>query len=127
MTDIVHVTQEIFEDSGIHLMARITGQDAANITQADISSIAYAVYDLNVPKTAIASGALVVATVVYNTLQTDSRWRTDSTGYNFRWAAPAALFATGDTQYGAVVRLTPAAGDVFPIEYKIPVRKQFGS
>jgi len=99
-------------------MARITGTDAANIQQADVSSIAYSVYDLDDETTATVTGTLTVSSVVYDTLQTDARWDTDTTGYNFRWDVPASVFADGDKIYRIEIAFTPASGEVYHVVYE---------
>jgi len=110
----------IYEDSGATLMARVLGDDATAIQQADVSSIAYSVYDLD-DTSSPSTGTLTVSDVVYDTLQTDDRWDADTTGYNFKWAAPASLFATGDRVYKVEVAFTPASGEVFHVVWTVTV------
>ena len=100
----------VFEDGGASLMARVVGNAGANIVQADITSISRAVY---IDSTLQATTAPVVATVVFDTLQTDARWAVDSTGYNFRQDVAASVFADGDTIYRVEYKFTPASGEVF--------------
>ena len=71
VTDILRV--DVFEDSGFSIMARIKGQDGANITQASLTSIAIKVFDLSsaTPTTAIVDTTRTIATVVFDTLQVD--------------------------------------------------------
>jgi predicted proteasome-type protease len=117
-----------WEDTGQTLMARVEA-DAANITQAAISSIAYKIYDLSslTPTTELGdSAALVVADVVFDTLQTDSRWDADSTGYNFRHTVAASTLGTGDHKYGVKYTFTPAAGQPFLLEFEIWAKKAYG-
>ncbi len=66
-----------FEDSGHSVMARITGNAATNIVQADITSIAYTVHDLKTGEETVSAGSLSKSTVVFNALQTDARWTVD--------------------------------------------------
>ena len=94
-------------------MARIQGVDAANIVQADISSIAYSIFDLADPTSATDTGSLTVASVVFDALQTDARWSEDETGYNFRWDVPASIPATGTKRYRFEIAFTPGSGEVF--------------
>ena len=108
-----------FEDSGISLMARITGTDAANIAQSDVSSIAYSVFDSNDYSTAVSTGALTVSNVVFNSLQTDARWTTDSTGYNFRWDMPASILTVGDRVYRVEITITPSSGEVYHVVFDV--------
>lgn len=106
---------EAFEDSGVSLMGRIRGHDGENIVQADLSSIAYSVFDVTNPAsvTAGGTGTLTIADVVYDTLQTDSRWTKDSVGFNFLWPVAATHFASGGKTYRFEVAFTPASGAVF--------------
>ena len=110
----------VWEDSGASLMARITGNDATNIQQADVTTIAYTVSSLAtdadtgvVTGTETATGTLTVSSVVFDTLQTDARWTLDSTGYNFRWDVPASIFATGDTVRGDTLQFLEGLGRLF--------------
>jgi hypothetical protein len=112
MSTLIHNLTTI-EDSGFSLMARIQGVDAANIVQADISSIAYSIFDLADPTSATDTGSLTVASVVFDALQTDARWSEDETGYNFRWDVPASIPATGTKRYRFEIAFTPGSGEVF--------------
>ena len=117
----------VWEDSGATLMARVVGQDAANVTQASLTSIAYKVFDLDglTPGTATATGTLVVADTIFDTLQTsDSRWTIDSTGFNFLdvVAGAAANLATGDHRYRIEYVFTPASGQVFTAVFSLYAR-----
>ena len=105
------VKATVWEDGGATLMSRIVGNDAANIVQADITSISRVVFVGSTISTAETTP--VVATVVFDTLQTDARWAVDSTGYNFRQDVAASVFADGDTIYRVEYKFTPASGEVF--------------
>ena len=100
----------VFEDGGASLMARVVGNAGVNILQADITSISRAVF---VGSTLQETTAPVVATAVFDTLQTDARWSEDSTGYNFRDDVAASVFADGDVIYRVEYQFTPASGQVF--------------
>lgn len=109
--DIIKAT--IWEDSGCQIMARIVGNDAANIVQADITSITLDVYDQSSDTQTVTDEALTVASVVFDTLQTDARWTVDATGYNFRHTAEAAKFPTGGSRYRLEYNFNPASGENF--------------
>ncbi len=119
-----------FEARGITLMDRIEGNGGSNITQASISSIAYNVTRYGSLKDAesvtdgtsvISAGALVVSSVVFNTLQTAAPWDSDAdaTGYNFRYDSPAtdrpAVSGGGTYWHRYDVTFTPASGAVFSV------------
>jgi len=93
------------------ILARVH-QDGDLITQAGITSIAYAVYDRSA--TLVGDGSLDVGDCVFDTLQTDLRWTVDRTGYNFLGVIPGELFETGGN-YTVTVVFTPADGSTFPI------------
>ena len=103
---------EGFEDTAITLMARIVDANNDPITQAGISSISYAVHKVDGTEV-VESTALTVSDVVFDTLQTDSIWDTDSTGYNFKHEPGAAAFPDGDTRYRVEYLFTPASGSPF--------------
>ncbi len=114
---------EIFEGAGAYLMARVLGNAGAAVAQADISSIAYTIYDLDDTSSSSSDGSLTVANVVYDTLQTDARWSKDSTGYNFGWSAGAALFRDGGKVYQVEVEFTPASGENFVHVFLVTVKE----
>lgn len=111
----------VWEDSGCALLARVRGNSAANVTQATISSIALSVFDLTsaTPDTATTTATPVVASTIFDTLQTDDRWTKDTTGYNFAYAVPAATLATGGRIYQFEFLLTPSSGEVFHVVFQV--------
>jgi hypothetical protein len=113
---------EVLEDSGKRLMNRITDDSGTDLEQADVSSIAYTVYDAADLSSSTASGSLTVSTVIYDTLQTDSAWDTDSTGYNFGWSAPSSIFSKGGILNKVEIAFTPASGEAFKLIWFVRVR-----
>lgn len=109
-----------WEDSGTSLMCRLRGVDGDLVARADLSSIAYSVFDEDDTDAEPDEGTLTVADVVYDTLQTDSRWTKDGTGYNFRWDTPAALLADGGRRYRFEVKFTPVSGEPFHVVWRVP-------
>jgi len=116
----------VWEDSGATCMARIVGSDAGNIQQADISSIACTVTRTDT-SAAVATPAIVVANTVFDTLQTDSRWTKDTTGYNFRHTILAASLAESDITYRVEYAFTPSSGQVFHVVFELRSRKIYRS
>lgn len=116
----------VWEDSGAAMMARIVGNDAAAITQATVTSITRHTYDLDAasPTTDIEDPgtSLTVSTVVFDTLQTDSRWTEDSTGYNFRDDVDDTLFSTGGNRYRVEYVVEPSSGAKFHVVYEVTAR-----
>ena len=113
------------------LLARVVGYDGANITQSDISSATYAVWLLDEQdadsRTAVTGHgvtALTVSDIIYNTLQTDSIWTKDSTGYNFKHTVPISTnqaFAMAGREYLVEYKLTPASGEVIVVRFRVAV------
>ena len=115
----------IYEDSGITCMARIQGDDAAYITQATTSTIVLKTFK-NVSTTATSTTSLTVSSTVFDALQTDARW-SDSTGYNFRYAVPAAVFDAGDATYRLEFYFTPTSGSAYWVIFSIDTVEVFSS
>jgi hypothetical protein len=66
----------IWEDSGVQLLARVNRADNTPLLQAEITSITGKVFllDSTTPTTASSTPTVTVASVIFDTLQTDSRW-----------------------------------------------------
>ena len=107
------------EDSTFTLLARVH-VDGMIWVEADVASITYKVWDMTDSSTTIASGSLVVADVVHDTLQTDAIWSVDATGYNFEHKV-ASTVITEPGMYRIEHKVTLDSGDVFfltPYEIK---------
>lgn len=92
----------------------------ANIAQADISSISYAIFSVvGSTVTSVATGTLTVANVVYDALQTGAPWTEDTTGYNFRWDVAASVYTfVGGVKYRFQVVFNPASGEDWPAVFE---------
>jgi len=131
MADATPIYGTAFKGGSAILMARVVDVDAGVIVQADITSIAYSVYLLDdsdpTSRTAVtghAAVALVVANTIYDTLQTDASWTADTTGYNFRHVvnrSTAEAFGTSGRNYLVEHTLTPAAGQIILLQFRINV------
>ena len=117
----------IWEDSGYTVLARILGHDGDAVQQADVSAISYTVEESTDPSTEVASGTLTVSSVVYNTLQTDSRWARDTTGFNFAAAMPATTVPNGSMTYLVDYTFTPATGQQYHFPVVLHTRDLFAS
>ena len=118
---------EAFEDAGLALMARVYGNSAVAITQASLSGITYTVIDKTTLAVVVASTALTVSSVVFDTLQTDARWVKDSTGYNFRHDLAAAALPDGDSTYRVEYTFTPTIAAVFKLVFEVATVNLLGS
>ena len=122
MADATIWKGEAFEDSGVAIMARVVGNDGENLTQAGVTGITFQVFKLP-STTATVTGTLTVAAVMFDTLQTDSRWGEDETGYNFRYDVPAATLAEGGEVYQFEVLFNPANGEDFFVLGQVSTKK----
>jgi hypothetical protein len=115
---------QVWEDGGATCLARVHGNDAAAITQATISTITYKLYDVTgaTPTTVVTSASLTVASVVYDALQTDSRWTADGTGYNFAHTVAAASLSDANRAYRVEYRFVPATGEAFHAVFELHTR-----
>lgn len=117
---MIHAIEAWF-GSTPYLMWRVENAAGTHAQQADVSSISWTSYDAcDTPWTQKATGTLVVADVVFDTLQTDAKWTTrssDSLGYNLGILTTTSMFPAGDTTYVVVFSLTLTDGQVIPIYY----------
>jgi hypothetical protein len=113
------IPAQAFKNGTLPLMARVYDQAGQLLTQAAVTSIAYSIYELDDDdpdvRGAVAGHAAVSLTktdVIFNTLQTDALWASDTTGYNFRHTPPigtSQAFAKAGRHYLVEYRITPSA------------------
>lgn len=106
------------------LMARVQGAAATNITQATVTALSYtvdqydseddAIADANATSVATSTNLTPVSSYVYDSLQTDNDWQADTTGYNFKFTAPAASFPVGNKWVRVEAWVDPTSGEDFP-------------
>ena len=116
-----------YEDGGVSLMARHRGNDGAYITRTSLNSISVKVFDKSDPSTTLQSTTLNVSTVVFDTLQTDTRWTKDSTGYNFRHDVPGSWLESGNKTYRIEYKFDPVAGEDFFLVFEVRTANILGS
>ena len=119
------------KDASVTCLARVVGNDASEIQQADISSGVYSVYllddndaDSRTAVTGHAAGELTIASVIFDTLQTDDLWTVDSTGYNFKHVLDVSsnqAFATAGRRFLVEYTLTPASGQLIKVRFRVNV------
>lgn len=110
-------TDPIFEDSGATLRNRIQDSTGSYINQASISSIALKVYNKLDMSNTVATASPVVATCIYNSLQT---WSFDTTGWNFQYLTLASQ-VTDAGEYRYEFKFIPASGENFFVLWDVPV------
>lgn len=112
----------IYEQSSVVVLARVKRVGSnAYLTIASTSMITVTTYNASTG-TLIATTLPTVATSVFDTLQTDNRWRVDELGYNVAFALSQAHFPDGNTNYGIEVLIQPTDG--FDVRFKVNVRTE---
>lgn len=111
-TDIV--TAVVWEDNDVTCLARVQ-LAGVNATQAVFASIKRNIYDIDsaTPTTNLDGSTLTIASVVFDTLQTDGRWTEDETGYNFRTTVAGSIFTTANHRYRIECEAVGASGEKF--------------
>ena len=115
----------IWEDTSPFMMARVFKNDGSAMLQADVTSIAYKVVDQGAPTVLVLGGALVKASVVFDTYQTDSKWSYDSTGYNFGFSLPEGAFPLGSKTYSVDINFVMVVGVDIAAGWEIETKKRF--
>ncbi len=131
MADAADIHGTAFKNGSVTLLARVVGADGDPIVQADVASAEYSVYllddrdaDARDAVTAHDGVALNVASIVFNSLQTDSLWTVDETGYNFRHVLDVSAnqaFAIAGRRYLVEFELTPGSGQVILVRFRVNV------
>jgi len=117
-----HAKGFVYEDSTFTLMSRFEVLGVKGV-QADCSSITIKVWDASDFTTTVLSASLVVANVVYDTLQT-VMWEEDATGYNFRYDVADNICVTPGAEYLFEVRITTTGGKLPAIKWgPLPCRE----
>jgi len=131
MADAIDIHGSALKNGSATLLARVVGKDAQPITQADISSAKYSVYllddddpDSRTAVTGHSDVALVVADLIFDTLQTDDLWTVDDVGYNLRHVLDVSAnqaFTIAGRRYLVEFELTPADGQIILVRFRINV------
>lgn len=97
------------------MRARFEAEDGDAWVQADVTSIARKIFDLDstTPDTSLDTSAPAVAAVIFDTLQTPSTWEEDAEGYNFRDVVAASIVIEGGHRYRVEYTFTMATGKTY--------------
>lgn len=130
-----HQTGVALKNSAPIFLARVVGNDGSYLQQANLSSIAYGIFSLNPndpdSETAVtghSAVSLTIASVVWDTLQSDALWMNDdgeyvdATGYNFRFQPSIAsnqAFPVAGVEYLVRVTMTPSSGQKIVVCWKV--------
>lgn len=130
MANAADIQGTVFKNGSATLLGRVVGADGSAITQSDISSAKYTVYQLDEDDadagTPIAGHADVaitpVGSLIFDTLQNDDLWDVDSTGYNFKHVLDVSAnqaFAVAGRTYRVAFELTPTSGQVILVRFRV--------
>lgn len=114
-------THRIKRLQAVELLARIVGWNAAALISTDISEITYSAYIFHeatgeeVETTYLNEPLDPVGDFLEDTLLTGEKWTEDSTGYNFHFTPPGAIFDERQV-YLIRVTFTPTDVDLEPIQ-----------
>lgn len=123
-------TGTILEKGTVTLLARVLHWDGSVILPADVSSIQYTAYTIGssggtrTPIAGHTGQSLVVADVLFGTLQNDARWTADKIGYNFRHTIDVSTNHIAENAGSVIliaVTLTPVSGQVIRWDYALRV------
>ena len=119
----------VFKNGSATLLARVVGADNTPVNQADLASAEYSVYllDHDDPDAAtVVTGhegvSINVSSLIFNTLQTDTLWDVDQTGYNFKHILDVSedqAFTVAGRTYRIIFELTPSAGQTILVRFRV--------
>lgn len=130
----------IWEGQSLTTRARLRDSDGSLLQQSDFAAasggssgavqegIRVSVYDLSsaTPGTAVHEDDLTVASVIFNTLQTDAGWTRDATGYNFRHTLDGGdILLRGGRRYRVEYELVKSDGSRLYVVNEVDARPVF--
>jgi len=134
MANAIDIQGVVYKNKSVTLLARVEGEtagEAVAITQSDLSAIKYSAYLLERDdpdeRTAVSGHqdvVVVIASTIFDTLQTGSIWGIDATGYNFKHVLDVSanqVFAIAGRAYLIEFDLTPTSGQVIPVRFRCHV------
>lgn len=109
---------------GTWLMARVEGIDGSLVDQASVDSANYSVVDTTTGLAGVSAQPLVVSGTIFDTLQTDDRWKVDATGYNVRFWLPGSAIPLARL-YAVELAIVPASDPekAFLVPWDVHARK----
>jgi hypothetical protein len=115
----------VFKGGTIGLYARVLAWDGDDLTQADVTSLAYTIYSLDEhdARTAVAGHTAVAldkTAVIWDAVQSDE-WASD---WNFKLIpdiSPNVAFAAAGTNALVEVTITPATGEVILVRFRVKI------
>jgi hypothetical protein len=129
MADAADIHGVVFKNGSAILLARLVGADGTPIVRSDLIRAVYTIALLDEtdpnaasPVTGHTGVEVPVAAVLSDSLRRDALWDVDSSGYNFRHildVSTATAFAIAGRSYRVTFELTPAAGPVILVRFRV--------
>ena len=107
----------VYQDSGISNLARITSSTGGYLIAAGVTSIERMVFERLTQNVVLTQSSLTVSTVMSTLTSSSVMWGIDATGYNFKDDVPVTATPAADTEYIVEYKVTPAAGEIFKLQY----------
>lgn len=109
---------DALEDAPVTYFARVRNTIGTLLTQATTTGITCKVFRLSEEDDPeeLFTPSVVVASSVFDTLQTGDVWDIDATGYNFRHVLSGSNFPAPATVYRVEYVVTPTSGEAFPLK-----------
>lgn len=120
----------VFQNATATFLARVLGYDGQPVQPSQIATIHYTVAEsaddpsTMTPVPGHSNVVLAPTDVLFATLQKDVLWDLDDVGYNFRHVidvSQAPAFPTPGQHYRIEYRLTPHAGQVIVVRFRVKV------
>lgn len=129
MADACDIYGVVFKDGSATLLARVVGAAGTPITPADVAAATYTVFlleeadpDAASPVEGHENVAIAPGELLLESLRVDALWDVDATGYNFKHVldvSAKAAFPTAGRSYRILFRLTPTAGQVILVRFRV--------
>jgi len=119
----------VFKNSMAVNLARVVDVDDSNLVQSSVQSCTYTIYELDEHdengETAVTGhdgASVTVSTSFFASLQTDSIWDKDSTGFNFKHAIDNSsneAFPNRGKVYLVVYNIVTTSSDKIRLEFRL--------
>ena len=116
----------VWKGSHAILMARIVDIDNILVNQGGVTGITCQVTQMDNP-TNFTQPSVVVASAVFNALQTDAKWTKDDLGYNFLFEITPDDIPLGEKTYRVEFTVTDINTKISHIVYEITTAPLFKS
>ncbi len=124
------ITGTAWQNAGCTCMARVVGNNGAQITPASVASCTWDVVNESGPSgpvTVVPTTPLVPQNVIFNTLRLDGGWAVDNIGWNVAIIVPATTFTQGNANYRVELWLNPAdQTPLITVQWDPFARKTYG-